>query len=187
MDDAELLAATARGEADAFAIFYRRHLRAVVAFARRATGDPELAADLTGEVFAAALSACRRYEPLHATAEPWLLGIAHNKLRESRRRGRIENEARLRLRIGPLELGDEDLQRVEELASLADGPALAAVAGLPGDERSAVTARVIDERDYREIAAELHCSESVVRQRVSRGLRRIRSRLADGQEMEERQ
>ncbi len=73
MDDAELLARASRGDADAFAAFYRRHLPRVLAFGVRLTGDPELAADLCGEVFAAALSGCARYEPGHDTALPWLL------------------------------------------------------------------------------------------------------------------
>jgi RNA polymerase sigma-70 factor (ECF subfamily) len=181
MNDADLLAATARGDADAFAAFYRRHLAAVVRFALRATGNPEIAADLAGEVFAAALAACGRYRPEHPSAAPWLLGIAQNKLRESRRRGRVEDRARRRLRISPLTLTDDDLDRVEELATASAGVALAAVEELPAAERDAVYARVIDERGYPEIAAELRCSESVVRQRVSRGLARMRARMT-GQE-----
>ncbi len=179
MDDADLLAATVHGDADAFAAFYRRHLPAVVGFALRATGDPEIAADLAGEVFAAALAACGRYRPEHPSATPWLLGIAHNKLRESRRRGYVEDRARRRLQISPLTLTDDDLDRVEELAAASAGVALAAVEELPAAEREAVRARVIGERGYREIAAELRCSESVVRQRVSRGLARMRERMSD--------
>jgi DNA-directed RNA polymerase specialized sigma24 family protein len=38
--------------------------------------DPELASDLTAEVFAAVLSAAARYEPTHDSAAGWLLGIA---------------------------------------------------------------------------------------------------------------
>ncbi len=184
MDDTELLAATARGDADAFAAFYRRHLPRVVAFTLRATGDRELAADLTGEVFAAALASCARYRPDHESAAPWLLGIAQNKLRESRRRGRVEDATRRRLRIGPLALADTDLERVDELAAQDAAGLQAAVAQLPSHEREAVTARVIDEREYREIAAELRCSESVVRQRVSRGLARVRSGLQTGDQRE---
>ena len=48
---------------------------------------------------------------------------------------------------------------------------------LPGDQREAITARVIDERDYSEIAKDLRCSEAVVRQRVSRGLGALRARM----------
>ncbi|MHB1567770.1 MAG: RNA polymerase sigma factor [Solirubrobacteraceae bacterium] len=177
MDDAELLAATVRGDADAFAVLYRRHLPRVLAFGLRATGDAELAADLAGEVFAAALAAARRYRPEHESAAPWLLGIAHNKLRESRRRGRVENAVRHRLGIATLELTDGDLERVAELAALEDGRVLAAVESLPGSQRDAIRARIVEERGYAEIAAELSCSESVIRQRVSRGLARARARL----------
>jgi RNA polymerase sigma-70 factor (ECF subfamily) len=177
MEDAQLLAATAQGDAEAFAVFYRRHLGRVVAFALRATGDRELAADLTGEVFAAALAACGRYRPDHQTAAPWLLGIAQNKFRESRRRGHVEDATRRRLRIGPLALTDADLERVDELATQDFASVAAAVQQLPLHERDAVTARVVEEREYREIAAELRCSESVVRQRVSRGLARMRAGL----------
>ncbi|HLH66413.1 MAG TPA: RNA polymerase sigma factor [Solirubrobacteraceae bacterium] len=177
MDDAQLLEATARGDADAFSLLYRRHLGRVVSFALRATGDPELAADLAGEVFAAALEQAGRYRPEHPSASPWLLGIARNKLLESRRRGRIEDAARRRLAIAPLALTDADIERLHELAALEGNRALAAVQALPAAERDAVVARVIDERGYREIAAELRCSESVVRQRVSRGLARARARL----------
>lgn len=186
MDDGELIAATARGDAEAFAALYRRHLPRVVGFALRATGDPEVAADLTAEVFAAALASCARYREQHDSAAPWLLGIAQNKLRESRRRGRVENATRRRLQMGALPLGDGDLERVEELAALGDLDLGTVIERLPANERDAVRARVIDERDYHDIAGELECSESVVRQRVSRGLARARTRLAARANVEDR-
>ena len=70
MDDGELIAATVRGDADAFAKLYRRHLPRVVVFGLRATGDPEVAADLAAEVFAAALASCARYRPEHDSYPP---------------------------------------------------------------------------------------------------------------------
>ncbi len=118
------------------------------------------------------------------SAAPWLLGIAQNKLRESRRRGRIENATRRRLQIAPLPLEDDDLERVEELAAISDVDVTSALERLPANERDAVRARVIDEREYRDIAGELECSESVVRQRVSRGLARARTRLSNQRKAE---
>src|ERR1700685_2094648 len=168
MDDEQLLAASAHGDADAFAAFYRRHLPTVLGFCLRHTGSRENAAALAAEVFAAALAASRRYDPQHDSALPWLLGISRNKLLESSRRGRVEDAARRRLGVARLELDGDDLVRVEELAAIADQPVLALVHELPADERTAVQARIVDERDYPEIAAELQCSESVVRKRVSR-------------------
>jgi RNA polymerase sigma-70 factor (ECF subfamily) len=85
--DEELLEATARGEADAFAMFYRRHARPMTGFFVRRTGDAEIAADLVAETFAAALEGCGRYEPARAPAGAWLYGIAHHELAQRARGG----------------------------------------------------------------------------------------------------
>jgi RNA polymerase sigma factor (sigma-70 family) len=77
-----------------------------------------------------------------------------------------------------LAVDDELIERIEATAS--DGRALKLLARLPADQREALTARVVDERDYAEIAGEISCSESVVRKRVSRGLATLRARLKEG-------
>lgn len=172
--DERLLAAIAVNDGAAFSDFYRRHLPAVLAYLIRATGDPEGAADLAAEVFAAVLIAAPRYRPESESAGPWVLGIARNKLLESLRRGRVEAKARKQLGLGAIALEDEDLERVEALADQGMGRLAQLVDQLPEEERFAVRSRVIDERSYREIATELECSEMVIRKRVSRGLGRIR-------------
>jgi RNA polymerase sigma-70 factor (ECF subfamily) len=176
--EAELVAAVARGEEDAVETLYRRHLPLVVRWCLRETGNRELAADLSAEVFAAALTAARRFRPERGAVAAWLLGIARNKLADSRRRGRIEASARRRLRVAPWSLTDADLERVEDLASL-DGEALALLEQLPAATREALRGRVVDERSYEDLAGELQCSQAVVRQHVSRGLRRLRSELEE--------
>jgi len=172
--DRELLSAIAERDGDAFTVFYRRHLPGTVAYLLRETRDREAVADLTAEVFAAIMLAAHRYRPEKDTAAPWVLGIARNTLGASRRRGRVEARARHRLGFEPLELEDSDLERTEQLAGEGSGRASELVESLPGDERHAVKARIVDERTYGEIASELHCSELVVRKRVSRGLARLR-------------
>jgi RNA polymerase sigma-70 factor (ECF subfamily) len=178
--DDDLLARYAAGDPDAFVALYRRHLRAVLGFFLRRTGDPELTADLTAEVFAAALLAAPRYRPGERPALAWLYGIAAHKLADSRRRGRVENEARRRLALEPLCVDDADLERVSVLGGAADdGDVQALVASLPPAQRDAVLARVIEERPYAEIAVAMSCSEHLVRQRVSRGLRALRAQLKE--------
>jgi RNA polymerase sigma-70 factor (ECF subfamily) len=129
---------------------------------------------LAAETFAGALESCARFSPdSESPAVAWLLGIARNKLCESARRRQVEAGARRRLGMPVMTLADEDLERVEKLASL--GPqALDLLEGLPADQQTAVRARVLDEREYPELAAELGCSEQVVRKRVSRGLEHLR-------------
>ncbi len=176
--DEALLAAT-RSHPEAFGVFYRRHENAMLLFFLRRTRNPETAADLAAEVFAAALTSAGRFRPGATPAIGWLYGIANNKLAASRRRGRVEDRARRRLRMEPVVLDDEALERVE---SLADAQRAAAVleellAALPAEQHEAVRARVLNERSYEHIADELRCSEAVVRQRVSRGLKALRAEV----------
>ena len=179
-DDAALLVATARGDERAFETFYRRHLGPVTGFHLRRTGRPEVAFDLTAETFAAVVAGCDRFDPARGSAAGWLYAIAANKLRDSLRRGRVEDEARRRLGHERVALDDEDLARVDELARGEGEPGLVArLATLPEDQRTAILARVVDERSYEEIAATLACSQAVVRQRVRRGLRRLRLHLEE--------
>jgi RNA polymerase sigma factor (sigma-70 family) len=177
-DDAGLLAATAAGDRAAFAVFYRRHLAAVVASLLRETRDRELSGDLAAEVFASALLGAGRYRPDYPTALPWLCGIARHKVSESRRRGRVEDRARRRLEIPREPLEDSDLQRVDELSS-EGGAVLALVEQLPAAQRAALQARVVDERGYGEIARALGTSEAAVRQNVKRALAWLRIRTSE--------
>ena len=180
--DGELLAAVVAGDGQAFSNFYRRHLPTVVAFLLRETADREATADLTAEVFAATFLFARRFRARGAgSARPWVLGIARNKLLESRRRGRVEDKARRRLAFEPELLDDDDLTRVDELAAATDQPVLELVEQLPERQRDAVRSRVLEEREYGEIARQLNCSELVARQRVSRGLARLRDQLREGE------
>lgn len=177
-DDAHLLQATARGDERAFEAFYRRYQGPILGYHLRRTGGRELAFDLAAETFAAVVTSAGSFDPARGSAAGWLFGIAANKLRKALERGRVEDSARARLRHEPVVLDDEDLMRVDELASEHDETELARLlATLPEDQRVAILARVVDERPYGEIAAELRCSEAVVRQRVARGLGRLRSRM----------
>jgi DNA-directed RNA polymerase specialized sigma24 family protein len=52
---------------------------------------------------------------------------------------------------------------------------LALLESLPPEQRAAVRGWVIENRDYGDLAREMSCSESVVRQYVSGGLRVLRA------------
>jgi RNA polymerase sigma factor (sigma-70 family) len=174
--DAELLARSRRIP-ECFAAFYDRYELAVVGYFARRTGDPEVAADLTAEVFAAVLAAADRYRPESDSAAGWLFTIAHNTLSKSLRRGRVEAHARRRLGISEAVSFDSgELEAVESQAS-ADGWVLELLEQLPPEQREAVRARVLEERSYPDIAGELETSELVIRKRVSRGLSHLRAEM----------
>jgi RNA polymerase sigma factor (sigma-70 family) len=176
----EALLVAGRRDAEAFGLFYRRRVDAVLAFFLRRTGDRELAADLTAETFAAALAALPRYRPQHSAALAWLFTIAHRKMVDSIRRGRVEDRARRRLGLDPLVFSDEDIELVEQRAAAAAGDsALLALEALSAEQRVAIKGRVLEEAEYEELARRLMCSEAVVRKRVSRGLAELRTRMRE--------
>ena len=126
------------------------------------------------KTFARALEHRLQYDASKGPAVAWLLGIAHNLMIDSARRGQVESESRERLGIGRVELDD---QQLEVIADRADVELRDALASLEAVEREAVIRRVVLEESYRAIAADLRCSEQVVRKRVSRGLARLRESL----------
>jgi RNA polymerase sigma factor (sigma-70 family) len=174
LSDEELLLVTRR-RPDAFGVFYERYEERIVRYFLRRVGDAEVAADLTAETFAAALAGAHRFRAGKGSAAAWLFGIARNTLGMSQRRGRVEARARKRIGTPQLVLTDEVLERIEGLG----GAALELVDDLPAEQRQAVRARVVEEREYADIARDLRCSEAVVRKRVSRGLAHVRDQLGE--------
>src|ERR1700733_4609748 len=156
----EALLVAGRNDAEAFGLFYARRVDAVLAFFLRRTGDRELAADLTAETFAAALTALPRYNPRRSSALAWLYTIANHKLVDSIRHGQVEDRARRRLGLEPLVFSDEDIERVAQRAAAADGgPALLELERLSAEQRGAIEGRVLQETEYDELARRLSCSE----------------------------
>jgi RNA polymerase sigma-70 factor (ECF subfamily) len=173
--DAELAARTL-ADPVLFGELYRRHERSVLAYFLRWIASPELAADLTAETFAAALGSIAGYEQERGEFVAWLFGIARHVLARSLERGRVEDAARQRLGMVAVYIDSDTIERIEALAS-RDGAVLDLLAELPEPIREAVSGRVLEEREYRELAESLACSQSLVRQRVRRGLARLRDRL----------
>jgi len=171
--DVELLTRARRGDADAFATFYRRYERLVLGWLIGRTGDAGLAADLAAEAFAAAYLASERFRPEVAPAGAWLVGIARNKLRASLRRRQVEDRARRRMGVERLALNDSELARVEA----CDSAVLQFLHELPADQQEAVRAHILDDESYADAAARLRTSPAAVRKRVSRGLAVLRRRL----------
>jgi RNA polymerase sigma factor (sigma-70 family) len=170
--DVELLA----GDAEGFGRFYARHEDFVLSVFLRCCRSAEIAADLMTETFARALAGRHAFDASRGDPRGWLYGIARHVLADSLVRGRVEDSARRELSLERLALDDAAITRIEELTG---DVALAALDGLPQDQRIAVRGRVLEEAEYEELARALGCSPSVVRQRVSRGLRALKQRLQE--------
>jgi len=172
--DEELLAA---GGSHEFAIFYRRYAPEVLRYFARRVSDPEAAADLTAETFAAAVVAQRRFRPDRGSAAGWLYGIAGHKLADFQRHGHLEDRARRRLGMTRRTLSDEDALYIE---ALGDEVVADMLSVLPGEQRDAVHGHVIGDRSYDELARSAGVSSSAIRQRVSRGLKTLRDHMGTG-------
>ena len=176
VSDTELLLA-ARTTSEPFGLFYERHFASVLAFFRRRVAGPEEAFDLAAETFAAALVSLPRYRPGPEPPQAWLFAIARHKLSEAIRSNRVQDRARRELGMQPILLDEEAIEIIERTAST---PAVSLLETLTPEQREAIEAHHIEGRRYADIAAELRCSESVVRKRVSRGLAALHSQLQKG-------
>ncbi len=180
MDPHPSALARSREDPAAFGAFYRAHAERLVVFLTRRTLDAEVAFDLAAETFAKAYGGRRRFRgTTEAEAAAWLYTIARHELASFFRRGRIERRAVERLGLRVPELGDHDLERLEELAGVEGLRALvgAELARLSADQRDALQLRVVDELGYDEVARRLAVSEPTARARVSRGLRALADAL----------
>jgi RNA polymerase sigma-70 factor (ECF subfamily) len=180
-DHEALLAQARAGDSRGFEAVYRSQYPVVLAFLGKRIAEPELAADLLAETFAALFELVQdEQRPLPASPVAWLLLTARHLLIDSYRCGQVEATARRRLRMRPVLLEDSDLARITEIShrvSLIEE----LEAQLPADQAQALCARVLDERDYPEIARQLRCSEAVVRKRVSRALGTLKRNAAEAE------
>ena len=82
-------------EPDALEAFYRDHVEAVQRFVARRVSDPHLAADLTADVFLAAVDSAPSYDSSRGPVIAWLYGVGRNAIAaEARRRARELHAAR---------------------------------------------------------------------------------------------
>jgi RNA polymerase sigma factor (sigma-70 family) len=169
MDDAELIAASRRGDAVAFGRLVERHQRAVLAVSHSGTRDVALGEDVAQDTFVIAWRELGRLRDA-ARLRPWLCGIARNLARKARR-------ARARDREAPIEELAADGTPFELVGERqAEAAVTAALARVHDKYREALVLYYYEQRSIGEVAAALGVSEHAAYQRLSRG----RQQLADG-------
>ncbi len=162
--------------------FYRRHVGAVNRFIARRVDDPFQAADLTAEIFIAAIGSAHTFREASGSELGWLYGIARNVLSSDRRRTAREQVATGRL-AGRRLLDDDDIARLEDRidAESAARAAHAALAGLADDERAVLELVAVDGLAVKDAAAALGISPGAARVRLHRARRSARSALSPPQ------
>ena len=173
MDDATPVSAIGH-DPDALERFYREHLEAVQRFVARRVTDPHDAADLTADVFLAAVEASSRYRPERGPAAAWLYGVARNVVAmHHRTTGR--KLAALRRISGRALLDDESLLRVlERIDAERDGRRLLAALGtLPASQRAVVELVAVDGLSLADAASALGITAANARVRYHRARRQL--------------
>jgi RNA polymerase sigma factor (sigma-70 family) len=171
----------ARREPEAFGVFYDRHAPALLRWALARVCDRQVALDLVAESFAEALVALPKFRGERpGSAAAWLYGIARNLLLRYLEQQAVDARARQRLKLEPIAIAS-DAEAVGERLELAGRGEDARVAldRLPTLQRRAIELRVVRERPYTEVAAELGCTQVAARLRVSRGLRMLHQLLGE--------
>lgn len=168
--DAELLAATRRGERAAFGALVERYQGVVCAVTYSRTGDRALSEDVAQDTF---LAAWRQLDQLREVGRlrAWLCGIARNLARKARRK--TSREALVSPANEPVSDADP-FERVSEHQS--EALVRSALDRVPEAYREVLVLYYREQRSVREVAAALEISEAAALQRLSRG----RQYLAEG-------
>ena len=161
-----------------FEAFYREHVEAIQGFVVRRVGDRERAADLTAEIFLAAIGAAQRYRPGRAAPKAWLYGIARKVVAADRRQLGREQARGERLRARALLDEDDAAQieaRIEAAAKLRQ--LYEAMDQLAERERAILELVALDELSLTEAAAAVGVRPVTARVRLHRARRKLRDEL----------
>ena len=172
MDDQELAARFATGDADSVRVIYQTHGRLVFAVAYKVLGDSALAEEATQQTFIKAWKAAGSYDPQRPLVA-WLTTIARNAAldiyrSERRHRGNpgldsVEGE------LITLPPSDDQLSDVLAVRS--------ALEELPDNDRELIRLQHYDELTHSEIADHLAIPVGTVKSRSFRAHRRLEGLL----------
>ena len=178
--DAELLAATAAGEADAFGSFYRRHEALVLAYAVHRCMNASDVADLVGDTFMGALRSAPRFAERDGDAVAWLLTIARRALAHQRRSFLRRQRLSHRLASLPAFSADEAdaVEAALDAARLAPGLSAALRTLSPKDHELLLLVHR-DGLTPTQAGRVVGINANTARLRLSRARSRLRERLGD--------
>jgi RNA polymerase sigma-70 factor, ECF subfamily len=176
-EDAELVSAVAQRDEAALAELYRRYGPIVTGLARRILGDPQLAEDITQEVFVHLWKNADRFDVQRGKLRTLLLTQTHGKcvdlVRSRNARAARESKSFDGITIDSAEV-DAELIALTETEQIR-----AAVLQLPPDERIALETAYFGGNTYRQVAVVLGVPEGTVKARIRSALRRLHSTLSE--------
>ncbi len=165
----ELVECARRGDEAARSRLAERHYAAVWSLARKLTRDDNLAHDVAQETFLRAFSRLDQWDGTHRFAS-WLFKIATNHVRDLHRRKRRPWAAEEAVQPS----SDRLVERAESIERVRR-----ALDTFPPETRAAMVLHLQEELPVPEIAFILDLTADAVRNKIYRGLQRLRSLVAE--------
>ena len=164
VSDAQLVALARESKADAIEVLYGAYKGRMYTFLLRLLGDPELADDITQDVFTKAYQALGTLTKDHRVL-PWLYRIANNSaIDHLRRKKRIQW-----LRVGGLLGTREEPVMPDAHGAVPERDQVRAVlANMPVEHVTALLLHALEGYTYKEIAEIQGCTMPAVRSRIAR-------------------
>ena len=166
--DEQLLALALDGNEDAFTALYRRRQGPVYRFALHMSGSPQVAEEVTQDVFMFLLQRGRGFDPGRGAVGAYLFGVARNYVRRAMEKSHSEA-------IMTIAAEDDDpslvtnCDPVDEIARGQMSRAVRkAVLSLPEHYREAVVLCDLQELSYADAAEALGCAIGTIRSRLHR-------------------
>jgi RNA polymerase sigma-70 factor (ECF subfamily) len=173
--ESALVAAAARGDADAFGNLYQQHYRRIFRTCSR-VGRAEDAEDLVQQVFLQAWRAVARYRPTSSPFAAWLFTIANNAVASHYRRSRrSRRDCSLEADVRELP-SEEDIEGAEIL--LESERVLGMLRRLRPAYQQVVKMRFVENLTYPEVAMALGTTQGNVRMIQHRAVIELRRLLA---------
>jgi RNA polymerase sigma-70 factor (ECF subfamily) len=171
-DDA-LMARVAEGDSRAFAVLYRRHIRAAASLAAQMCQRPAIAEEVVQEAFLSFWRSCRQFDRRRGSVKGWVLGIVRNRaidvLRQSvAHENAGSSEGGVEDVVSSLELTDGEASRRERSREL-----LTALDGLPPEQSRVIALAFYGGYTHTEIATMLDTPIGTVKGRMRLGLRKM--------------
>lgn len=178
--DSQLVGLIIGGDKQAFAELYRRRQRDVYRFALHMSGAPDLAEDVTQEVFMVLMRDGSSYDETRGSVNAFLVGIARNYVLRRLKQDRSfvmmgqpdSEEASASTDVTSASDQLDVIARNEEIRSVQK-----AVLSLPAHYREVLVLCELQDMSYAEAAGVLGCAIGTVRSRLNRARTMLMEKL----------
>lgn len=157
----------------AFEPLYKRHFEVIYNYIRKSVGDKDVAADLTSEVFYAALCNLNKFKSTEHGIRPWLFRIALNQIRMHFRK----NKKAMLIPLNEIQLvslvSDESRIEANDLRKLLS----AQLSQLSEADQELIQLRFTAGFSFKEIGHILNINEDAAKMRMSRLVDKLKRSL----------